>query len=1368
MRVDAFTATADLIGRRVLVSWTFVPEPGESVAVPPPVALRRKLRDFSFPGVPSNGADPYLVHDSAAFPPAPVPGVLVVRDLPDRDWTEGAERVREQTVTVAELVTGAPREMVRRTVRTVFAADRRVLRHEVDLLDVGGPGTELDPGTTYYYRLETPGRPGEPLLATATPGSPHGHNRTLYELIPEVYRRHDTVTRPPDEGTGLLPEAAGKGGQLRRFVDVFGAGLDSVRSSAEGLRSLRDVTSVDARFLPLLADWIGWDLTADQDIARRRNEIATAPRLYAAVGTMPGLRSVVDHYTGWSTRVTEFVQHLSRTGNPPQYNVFAAVRRPDPAGGPEPVWAGADDAAPVLGFAPPNDRAVGTQAHAAELTGTLREPFALHPGMTLTVAVDGGLPATLTFGPGDFADLSAATAGEVAAVVDRLADGLRAEAVGGVLRLRSPLQGPDSRIVLEGSPAGLVSLDGAPRGRIATDLDPLGRLWVAHAGTIGPGTIQPRLTCKARLRGRWYDGQQVEDRPVAAQADPAVVALPDGRLWLSWVEHPDTPAARLRWRVGTSRPLTPARLRGETAAPFRLVPGTRMTLTGYGATEVFTVHPADYADPGAATAQEVVAAVNAQFDGVSAAAAADGSLALHTTATGPGVVLRADLAESTAARALGFGDRRMIGRGGWEPELDWQPAAEVDTVDPGRLADCTAVLDPQGAVRLFWSTHRQGTWQIARARWDDSLLVATAAGVGVLHGDGSWRSVTAADGLPSNDVRATAPDADGSTWYATAAGAAVRTGGTLTALTTASTGGGLVDNDVRAVMVARDGTVWFAHAQGASGRRPDGTWTTPSTPQDGRHLAVDTAGRVWLATGNGLVRLGPAGEHRVFGTADGLPAADVRHIAPAADGSIWATTGLGIARITPSGTVSPVDLPTALTGPDGGTTPPAEVRDIRAVAFAAAPVGVRPEPGQTGTAWIATGAGLAELRPGGTAVLHTTAEGLPGNDCHAVSVAPDGEVRVGTTTGLGRRTPAGVWRRVTSADGLVGDQVRGLHGPWSAPQWFVPAGLADREPHVVGDGTRLWLTWAERQPETSSGENWCVRLRHWTLTSGWSVPTQVTGPPAPPARATDREPALSRLPSGGLRVYFRSDRGGGRRLWSTDLDASGTAGPPTPRLPGTASDGHPAPFTLPDGSEWLLFRSDRNVALGRLGGGIPGPDDTRTSRRAPEEASLRRFAGSVTAIPADLDRNRGRARFGDLGDYTPQQPRGGPMSADEVYTPATIGLYVDRGPAGRPLARRDAERLRQLLERFLPVNLRAVIILRSTELEEIVFAPGNELTDSYQDDYPFAEVLPPLEEATAVALPGWQVFLAGDGGSVAVDLDNPVTLRRRLWWPPFT
>ncbi|HEV2765106.1 MAG TPA: RNase adapter RapZ, partial [Pyrinomonadaceae bacterium] len=127
----------------------------------------------------------------------------------------------------------------------------------------------------------------------------------------------------------------------------------------------------------------------------------------------------------------------------------------------------------------------------------------------------------------------------------------------------------------------------------------------------------------------------------------------------------------------------------------------------------------------------------------------------------------------------------------------------------------------------------------------------------------------------------------------------------------------------------------------------------------------------------------------------------------------------------------------------------------------------------------------------------------------------------------------------------------------------------------------------------------------------------------------DTEPALTPV-TGGVRLYFRSDRGGGSALYTVDVTQS-VVDDLAPLLTGPAADTNPA--VLPGDTPWLLFRSDRNVALGRLGGGVPGEVDADASRRAPEEAAIRRFAGSITAVPGDLDRNRGRRRFGDLLDY---------------------------------------------------------------------------------------------------------------------------------------
>src|SRR5688572_3514793 len=110
MRIEGLSATSDLIGRRTRVRWTFVPEAGETVADAPAVTLRRKERDFAFP--PAGPGDPYLVYDSTTFPPAPVPGALIVADLPDREVAEGSHRIREQTITLAEVAPGQQREVL--------------------------------------------------------------------------------------------------------------------------------------------------------------------------------------------------------------------------------------------------------------------------------------------------------------------------------------------------------------------------------------------------------------------------------------------------------------------------------------------------------------------------------------------------------------------------------------------------------------------------------------------------------------------------------------------------------------------------------------------------------------------------------------------------------------------------------------------------------------------------------------------------------------------------------------------------------------------------------------------------------------------------------------------------------------------------------------------------------------------------------------------------------------------------------------------------------------------------------------------------------------------------------------------------------
>ena len=281
----------------------------------------------------------------------------------------------------------------------------------------------LEPLTTYYYTIfarETGpifhADDGSHVAAFAT--ERYDLARRLYELLPAVHLRYDrplgaaTVAQlaqsNPDLPAALaaLPPELRGAGQLRRFLHAAGAPADLMRSLAEGLRQVQVPDISRPEFLPHLASFVGWELDSTLPVESQRNEVKFAPHLYRSVGTVRSLRAIVGRYAGWHTQVAEFAEHIYRTNEPAQLNVFAVVERPS-------GWRGADDAAPALGLA-----SAAAEAGAPVVTGTVTEPFALRPGMELAIAADERLPTVVRFGEGDFANIGAATAAEVVAVLD--------------------------------------------------------------------------------------------------------------------------------------------------------------------------------------------------------------------------------------------------------------------------------------------------------------------------------------------------------------------------------------------------------------------------------------------------------------------------------------------------------------------------------------------------------------------------------------------------------------------------------------------------------------------------------------------------------------------------------------------------------------------------------------------------------------------------------------------------------------------------------------------------------------------------------------------------------------------------------------
>ena len=245
MQLAGFKAKGDIVGRRARICWEFAPDGSETLADIPHVHLRRKRRDFAFPDRPKDRPDPYQVYDSKSFPPAPIPGELTVTDLPSWEMTKkNGERTLFEPISVAVSSNGRFVEILRRTIGTIYSADGLPVRQTVEILDVGTEPGALLANTVYYYQvfgddLPPIGNDAAPYRGSAMVTDGYGLNRTLYESLPEIYRRHDVTARPETPGFDSVPELSPgptkSSGQLRRFLDPFGLALELHARNCRGV-----------------------------------------------------------------------------------------------------------------------------------------------------------------------------------------------------------------------------------------------------------------------------------------------------------------------------------------------------------------------------------------------------------------------------------------------------------------------------------------------------------------------------------------------------------------------------------------------------------------------------------------------------------------------------------------------------------------------------------------------------------------------------------------------------------------------------------------------------------------------------------------------------------------------------------------------------------------------------------------------------------------------------------------------------------------------------------------------------------------------------------------------------------------------------
>ena len=173
-----------------------------------------------------------------------------------------------------------------------------------------------------------------------------------------------------------------------------------------------------------------------------------------------------------------------------------------------------------------------------------------------------------------------------------------------------------------------------------------------------------------------------------------------------------------------------------------------------------------------------------------------------------------------------------------------------------------------------------------------------------------------------------------------------------------------------------------------------------------------------------------------------------------------------------------------------------------------------------------------------------------------------------------------------------------------------------------------------------------------------------------------------------------------------------------------------------------------------------------SSALLPDGGTLRRFAGTSSVTLTDTARNALRRARDDQLAYTPQNPRGDrPLREDELYTRGTVGLYLSRIVTDNAFSRQRVERLRTVLQRFLPINVRVVVILAPRVDVELLYPPDAGIGESYQDNYPFVESYTGLADNAATRLPEWVQLLSNLAGHVTGDPAALTSLRNRSYTP---
>lgn len=240
----------------------------------------------------------------------------------------------------------------------------------------------------------------------------------------------------------------------------------------------------------------------------------------------------------------------------------------------------------------------------------------------------------------------------------------------------------------------------------------------------------------------------------------------------------------------------------------------------------------------------------------------------------------------------------------------------------------------------------------------------------------------------------------------------------------------------------------------------------------------------------------------------------------------------------------------------------------------------------------------------------------------------------------------------------------------------------------------IFVFWARKEPTPEPDRmKWTIAYRFKQslnpTTADWVATVHIL--PKDPTDATyhDREPAPF-VTNGNIELFWSSNRDGSWSIWRNALlDADNNTWEGDEQLTqGPYSQRDPVPLSRDD-SIMLIYRSNQGIRY------------TSDVYRATETTDFR-YSGCTTLDTRNINKISLRGKYGDFQTYTYDVKK----ENEDWYARDTIGLYLKNDTMDKEKIDAGVERIKNVLNEFMPITDRAVFITQQDMYIENVYLYG--------------------------------------------------------------